>query len=250
MSDAPATATPDNPLPRRRPRRAVVVLGVAVVLIVALVAVLFTIDTGDGFGLVESDSVALSYVSIFLLVAGDAVIPIFPGETTLNAGATLASQGSLSLPLVIVAGALGAIVGDSTLFWIARKNARRIQPQLDRAKASPKVMSALDFLGDNRKILLVFGRYVPGLRFVINSTMGLSQTPYLSFLPWSAIGGALWATYTCLLAYWIGSTLEDYPLASVIISGVVTTAIMGIVFLRQRSRRGAARADVERECTG
>ena len=104
---------------------------------------------------------------------------------------------------------------------------------------------ALDFLGDNMKVLLVFGRYVPGLRFVINSTMGLSETPYFTFLPWSAIGGVLWSTYTCLLAYWIGSTLEDYPLASVIISGVVTTAIMGVVFLRARKHRSAAHQDVD-----
>ena len=48
----------------------------------------------------------------------------------------------------------------------------------------------------------------------------------------------LWSTYTCLLAYWIGSTLEDYPLASGI-SGAVTTAIMGIVFLCARNHRGA-----------
>ena len=231
---------PPTTSPGSTPRRAVVVVGIVVVLIVALVAVLFTIDTGDGFGLVESDPVALSYLSIFLLVAGDAVIPIFPGETTLNAASTLAAQGSLSLPLVIVAGALGAIIGDSTLFWIARKNTRRIRPQLDRAKANPRVRSALGFLGDNMKILLVFGRYIPGLRFVINSTMGLSETPYFTFLPWSAIGGVLWSTYTCLLAYWIGSTIEDYPMASVVISGAVTTAIMGIVFLRARSTRRSA----------
>ena len=185
MSDEvnPSTASPGG-----LPRRAVVVVGIVVVLIVALVAVLFTIDTGDGFGLVDSDSVALSYLSIFLLVAGDAVIPIIPGETTLNAASTLAAQGSLSLPVVIVAGALGAIIGDSTLFWIARKNTSRMRPQLDRARANPRVRSALGFLGDNMKILLVFGRYVPGLRFVINSTMGLSETPYFSFLPWSGDG--------------------------------------------------------------
>jgi hypothetical protein len=37
------------------------------------------------------------------------VFPVLPGETTLNAASTLASQGTLELPLVILAGALGAI---------------------------------------------------------------------------------------------------------------------------------------------
>ena len=49
------------------------------------------------------------------------------------------------------------------------------------------------------------------------------------------MGGVLWSTYTCLLAYWIGSTLEDYAMASMIISGAVTTTIMGVVFLRAQA---------------
>ena len=45
----------------------------------------------------------------------DAVCPIFPGETTLNAASTLAANGKLHLWLVIVAAAVGAILGDSAL---------------------------------------------------------------------------------------------------------------------------------------
>jgi hypothetical protein len=102
------------------------------------------------------------------------------------------------------------------------------------ARCAPGIANAT-----NAKVLLTFGRYVPGLRFVVNATMGLSALPYREFLPWSALGGVLWSSYTCLLAYWIGSTLEDFPLASVVISGVVTTAIMGLVFVRERHRRRA-----------
>jgi membrane protein DedA with SNARE-associated domain len=53
-----------------------------------------------------------------------AIVPIFPGETTLNAASVLGSQGTLEIELVIVAGALGAILGDSALYWITR-TARR-----------------------------------------------------------------------------------------------------------------------------
>jgi membrane-associated protein len=88
-------------------------------------------------------------------------------------------------------------------------------------------------------VLLVFGRYVPGLRFVINATMGMNRYPYGKYLPWSALGGALWSTYTCLLAYKVGSTLDNYPLASVYISGLITTVVMAVIFLvvRRRDRR-------------
>lgn len=225
----------------RHPSRGVVraVLGVAVVVVIA--AILQVVTGGEAFGVAEQTPVALSYVSIFLLVAGDAVIPVLPGETTLNAASTVAASGDLSLPLVMMAGALGAIVGDSTLFALARHNRRRVEPQMQAARSNPRVGSALEYLGDNRKILLVFARYVPGLRFVVNATMGLSDLPYLKFLPWSALGGILWSVYTCALAYWVGSTIEDYPLASVIVSGAITTGLISILFLRERRRRRRGR---------
>ena len=225
----------------RHPSRGVVrvLLGVAVVIVIA--AIVQVVTDGEAFGVAEQAPVALSYLSIFLLVAGDAVIPVLPGETTLNAASTVAASGGLSLALVMMAGALGAIVGDSTLFALARRNRRRVEPKMQAARSNPRVASALEYLGDNRKILLVFARYVPGLRFVVNATMGLSDLPYLKFLPWSALGGILWSVYTCALAYWVGSTIEDYPLASVIVSGAITTGLISILFLRERRRRRRAR---------
>ena len=121
-----------------------------------------------------------------MLIAADAVIPVFPGETTLNAHRPWLAQGELQLPWVIVAGALGAIVGDSTLFFLARRSAARVRPQLDRALRNERVASAYAYLERSAPVLLLVGRYVPGLRFVINTTMGLSDRRYRDFLPWSA----------------------------------------------------------------
>jgi membrane-associated protein len=221
----------------------VTVIAVLAVL-VGVVAILFVVDDGDGFSLIEPNG-SVSYLMVFLLIAGDAVIPVFPGETTLNAAATLASQGELQLLWVIVAGALGAIVGDSTLFFLARRSAARVRPQLDRALRNERIASAYAYLDRSAPILLVFGRYVPGLRFVINTTMGLSDRPYRAFIPWSALGGALWSTYTCVLAYWVGTKIDDFPLASVVISGAITTLLMATFYFaeRRRTRRSAPAAE-------
>ena len=124
-----------------------------------------------------------AYGLCFLLVWFDAVIPIFPGETTLSAASTLAADGELELPLVMLAGALGAIVGDSSLFWIARRSAKRVQGQLDKALENPKVRAAWEALDRSPGLLIVAGRYVPGMRFAVNASMGLSKIPYRRFLP-------------------------------------------------------------------
>jgi membrane-associated protein len=68
-------------------------------------------------------------------------------------------------------------------------------------------------------------------------TMGLTDYPYRRFLGWSALGGTLWATYTCLLAYRVGSALEDFPLASIVVSGVITTVLIGVVYWIDRRKR-------------
>lgn len=191
----------------------------------------------DGISVVDAPSPELSYLGVFTLVALDAVIPIFPGETTLNAASTAAAQGTLDLLPIIVMGALGAIVGDSALFWLARRSSRRIEPQLTRATSNSRVREALEMMDASAPVLIVGGRYVPGMRFVVNASMGLSTMAYRRFLGWSVLSGTLWSVYTCLLAYAIGLSLGDFPLASVVISGLVTTVAVAIVLLALRRQR-------------
>ena len=86
---------------------------------------------------------------------------------------------------------------------------------------------------------------LPFLGFVVNATMGLSDIPYRRFLPWSILGGILWSAYTCLLAYKVATSLAGFPLASVVISGVVTTVALVVIFYVVRKRRRAAVAPPE-----
>jgi membrane-associated protein len=203
----------------------------------ALAIVLNRIGGDDGLSFIDPENVRRSYFAVFFLVGLDAVIPIFPGETTLNAASTAASQGTLDLAPVIVAGALGAIVGDSALFWIARHSTKRIEPQVEKARRNTTVATALEILQGSAPLILVAGRFVPGMRFVVNAMMGASDIPYRRFFVWSALGGALWAAYTCVLAYAIGTAFADFPLASVIISGVVTTIALAVIFVVVRRNR-------------
>ncbi len=141
----------------------------------------------------------------------------------------------------MAAGAAGAIVGDSSLFWIARKSAARVQGQLDKALENPKIRAGWDALDRSPGLLIVAGRYVPGMRFAVNATMGLSSIPYHRFLPWSVLGGILWSVYTCALAYEVASTLSGFPLASIVIASLITSAALAAIYFVDRRRRRAAK---------
>jgi membrane-associated protein len=222
---------------RRVLRNRYVLVGLGIVAIVIVAFVLHQLAGGDAFsGIGEGDG-DWAYLVLFLVVFGDAICALLPGETAVNAAATLAVQGTLDLGLVMLAGALGAVLGDSALYWIARRSSGRIEPQLEKAKRHEKVSAALAFIGTGGPVLLVAGRYVPGLRFVVNATMGISKYPYRRFLLWSAIGGTTWSVYTAGLAYLIGTALADFPLASVVISGVFTTLVIGAIFFVMRRQR-------------
>jgi membrane-associated protein len=233
--------TADAPGSGWHPSKRLILISLATVVVLILCALgLQDLGGGDGFGLVKAHQ-GSSYVLVGLLVFLDAVIPIFPGETTVSAASTLAATGSLNLELVMVSAALGAVIGDSALYWTARLFSRRLSEQIDHIKSNEKVSSALRLLGDNAPLLLTTGRFVPGVRFVVNATLGTAHFPYRRFLLWSAVGGILWSVYTSLLAYAVGTTLDNFPLASTIVSGFITTAIVGVVLWIVRRQRIAAR---------
>lgn len=207
---------------------------------VVAAAVLYMVNS-DGLTLVDPDEPQRSYFLVFLLIALDGVMPIFPGETTLNAAATVAAQGNLELQPIIVMGALGAIVGDSGLFWTARLFSPRVQGQVTRAKSNKTVREAFELLDRSAPLLIIGGRYLPGMRFAVNASLGLSDVGYRRFLPWSILSAVLWSAYTSVLAYQIGVALGDYPLASFVISGLVSTVVIGaIILVVRRNRRKAA----------
>ena len=74
------------------------------------------------------------YLLIFAFVSFDAVIPIFPSESILHVASSAALEGQLELGWVILAGGLGAVVGDSMLYWLARTVGHDyLARQLDKA---------------------------------------------------------------------------------------------------------------------
>ena len=207
-----------------------VALGALAVLWVAPFVV-EAIFEGDGLPDLDLANIARPYLAIAAFVGFDAVIPIFPSESLLNAASTLASQGQLDLGRITAAGALGAIVGDSALYWLARTVGRRLAGEwMEKLQKNPKVATSFEMLGESAPLLIIAGRYVPGMRFAINASMGLGSYPYPRFLLWSAIGGATWSAYTCVLAFWVGTKLGEYVIISAASSALITTGILALLY--------------------
>jgi membrane-associated protein len=170
---------------------------------------------------------------VFGFVVLDAIIPIFPSESLLTTGANLAAQDGSPLVLwrLMLAGALGATLGDSILYWLSRTVLREFMSRrVDQAAENPKVATAIDVLHTNAPLIIAVGRFVPGVRFVVAATMGLTAYKYPRFLLWSAIGGTAWASFTCVFSYAIASIVDDKPVVSILLSVVVTTGLLALLY--------------------
>lgn len=196
---------------------------------------------------IDLDDVEHLYLIIGGFVVLDAVIPIFPSESLLTAASNLAAQSGSSIELwrLMVAGSLGALVGDSLLYWLARTVMRPfMSAQVERAQRNEKISRSMEVMSRTAPTLIVFGRFVPGLRFMLGATMGLTRYPYPQFLGWDAIGGTLWASYTCVFSYLVASVIDDKPFVSIAVSVVVTTALLGFLY-RPIKRNWEATAPAE-----
>ncbi len=235
----PSTVSPDAPagepsdaaaehhyhLPRFRTILLVVLGGLAVIWAApAFITFVSGIDVAD---------IDHLYAAIFTFVVFDAVIPVFPSESLLTTASNLAAQEGSDIVLgwLILAGALGAIVGDSLLYWLSRTVLRNtFERRVEQAQKNDKVRRAMDILDRTAPSMIVFGRFVPGLRFAIGATMGITRYPYRRFLLWDAIGGTIWAAFTCITCYLIASVIEDRPFVSIAVSVVVTTALLALMY--------------------
>ena len=137
MNDEATTSESRHRLPSLRKLIYIALGAIALIWVVPeLVAALGSIDI---------QGVERPYLLTFLFVWFDAIIPVFPSESLLNTGSTLIASGDSDMKvwLLILAGGLGAVIGDSTLYWLARTVGRKyLAVKLEKAKQDPKVSAA------------------------------------------------------------------------------------------------------------
>lgn len=184
---------------------------------------------------------SLGYLAVLLAAAADGVIPIVPGESTVIAAAVLASSGHLSLWIVILMAAVGATLGDSIAYWIGAAGQGRLKQRIVRSLGDKRIAAAEDLLQRRGSLLIIFGRFVPGLRTLTSVSSGILGYPYRRFLPISILAGALWATYAGLLGFFVGEAVGNVWV-SLAVAIVASVAISSALLLLERPRlRGLLR---------
>lgn len=164
----------------------------------------------------------------------DSIVPIVPSETTVILGGVAAGLGEQNLLLVILAGAVGAFLGDNCAYLIGRQFAPAIQR---RAGRRPKTARRLDWARTQIKrrggLLLITARFIPGGRTALTLSSGITHQPWRWFASWSAVAAVIWASYAAGLGAVFGQTFEDnHTLAFILAFGAALSITIIIEVVR------------------
>jgi membrane protein DedA with SNARE-associated domain len=148
----------------------------------------------------------VGYPLLFALVMAESGGLPVPGETSLIAGAVLASEGKLQIVVVIVLAASAAIVGDNIGYLIGRKGGRWLleRPGRFQRQRLEVLATGEPFFERHGPKAVFFGRFLLGLRVWASWLAGATRMRWRSFVFWNACGGIGWATVIGLLAYFVG----------------------------------------------
>jgi membrane protein DedA with SNARE-associated domain len=178
------------------------------------------------------------FAGVFLENTG---LPV-PGETTLLAGAALAHNGTLSLPLVIVTAIAGATLGGNLGFFIGRRGGRRLAETYGRRIGfTPERLGQFDAFFERHGGRTVFiARFITGLRVVGAVLAGSSGMRWPAFIMYNASGAVVWCTVVSLAGYALGHSwdlLERWIGRSSLIALAAVGGLFLIAFLRRRKRQ-------------
>jgi membrane protein DedA with SNARE-associated domain len=128
------------------------------------------------------------------------------GETIMALAGYAAHRGYLSLPWVVVLGAIGATIGDQLYFLIGRRAGPSV---LDRFPAAARVLPRFEAFARRRPALVVIAlRFMYGLRTIGPIALGASRMSITKFAMLNAAGAVLWAVVFAGAGYALGQTLE------------------------------------------
>jgi membrane protein DedA with SNARE-associated domain len=150
-----------------------------------------------------------AYPLILAVCLGDAVLPLLPSETIVVTAGVLSAQGVMYLSLVIVAGAVGALLGDLTSHLIGRYAGPWAREHLFRGDRSTRTLAWAEKALDERGAsIIVLGRFVPGGRTAVTFMSGVVGYPLRRFVLVDGLGAVIWATYAALLGRIGGKAFE------------------------------------------
>ncbi len=168
----------------------------------------------------------------------------FPSEVVMPPAGYLAHQGQMSLPLVLLSGMAGSLLGALFNYWLSLRYGRPFFIKYGKYfGVTEEVLDKADtFFARHGHISTFVGRLIPVIRQYISLPAGIARMNLARFCLYTSLGAGIWIVILTFLGYWLGTnkSLIDRYLSEISVALAIGCALLVVVYIL-RQRRGKSR---------
>jgi membrane protein DedA with SNARE-associated domain len=194
-------------------------------------------------GLVES----LGYPGLFLLIVLESTMVPIPSLLVMPFAGYLASQGTFSLPVILVINSSAALTGSLLSYWLGAAGGKPLLLRYGKwVFVRPKdIEKAEAYFARHGGMTVLIARFLPVVRHLISIPAGIARMPLPKFLLQTFLGSTIWGGGLMVVGYVLGSQWEEVATKAkridLVIAGLIVVAILAFairfVVRRRRERR-------------
>ena len=186
----------------------------------------------------------IGVLGIIFMETGLLIGLIFPGGEVVflagiaasGTGAALLGDAKLSAPLLFALAPLAAIIGGEVGYWFGKKFGRKFFDRPNTRFFNQKMVATTEkwLIKYGPRKALVFGRFVPFARTLINPVCGVANLDRKLFSTWNAIGAIIWTQVAIGIGYLLGDVIKGsvnkylYPVVGIIVLISLLPLLKGI----------------------
>lgn len=164
----------------------------------------------DWFGQLAEHVLAIGYPGILLALVIEGLGLPFPGDAVMAFYGIAAARGNFPFLGVLFVSVIGYMIGAIIAFYLSRQFGGRL---LDKVAELPllnqrSMRRTTDLIDRYGPLLLVPGRFLPGVRSVSSYVAGALNMDLQPFLVYTGVGVSLWCAAWVSIGYWFGENLQ------------------------------------------
>lgn len=183
----------------------------------------------------------MDYWVVTLFMAIESSFIPFPSEVVIIPAAYIAiNQGTMSIPMIVLAGTVGAIIGALVNYFLALWLGRPIIYKFADTKISHMLLIDRDgvekaekYFAEHGAVGTFVGRLIPVIRQLISIPAGLAKLKMTTFLLFTGLGAAIWNAVLAILGAVLGKSMPEEVLIEKVeqYSGYVKIVLVVIVLI-------------------
>ena len=175
----------------------------------------------------------IGVLGIIFMETGLLIGLVFPGGEVVflagiaasGSGTALLGDAKLSAPLLFALAPVAAIVGGEVGYWFGKKYGRKFFERPNTRFFNQKMVETTEkwLMKYGPRKALVFGRFIPFARTLINPVCGVTNLERKLFSTWNAIGAIIWTQVAIGIGYLLGDVIKGsvnkylYPVVGIIV---------------------------------